>query len=205
MVGSSVGVLLQAVQAGFAAFQGDLATWVPQLFATWPAQDQAEITNYFTQQATPLYFSLAYPMQPGLFPSCVVSMEPGAEEPGGDAFGMMQAVSKQTDGTYQMWQGITQHDRFDIALRHPTNQKLLLWLDIIAWWALLYQRQSLIQQGFLQQVLSRTGLEPDPWFEGQGSMPCFRRIVSLTVKHQVGYYTPAPSVTAVQSSVSQAG
>ena len=204
MVGQSVGVVLQAVQDGFAAFQGNLSLYVPQIFGSWPASDQAEVTQYFQGPKPPCYFSLAYPLQPELMPSCVVSMEAGAEEPNADAFGMQQSFAKQGDGSYQVWYGITQHDRYDISLRHATNQKLLLWLDIVTWWALLQQRQNLIAQGLLQQVLSRSGLEPDPWYNGQGSLPVFRRTVSLTVRHQVGWYETAQSVSSITSTVSQA-
>lgn len=204
MVGQSVGVVLQAVQAGFQAFQNDLNLWVPQIFQSWPASEQGEVMQYFqalgNKQAC--YFSLAYPLQPELMPSCVVSMEAGAEEPNADAFGMLQDVDPQPDGTVRIWKGITQHDRFDISLRHATNQKLLLWLDIVTWWGLLQQRQGLIGQGLLQQVLSRSGLEPDPWYAGQGSLPVFRRTVSLTVRHQVGWYEKAYPVSSIASTVS---
>lgn len=205
MVGAGVALVLQAVQQGFEKFCGNVNQYAPQLFANWPDTDMTEIMAYFGQTAkTPLYYAIAYPLSPELMPSCAVSMEPGAEEPSADAFGMLQQQLQQPNGTWQTWYGITQHDRYDVALRHPTNQKLLLWLDIVTWWALLQQRQWLITQGFLQQVLSRTGLEPDPWYGTQGSLPVFRRTVSLTVRHQVGWYEAAQAVTQIVPTVTVA-
>ncbi len=201
VIGQGVALVLQAVQNGFAEFAGNLELWVPQIFAGWSSDEQQQITQYWQSHKNAVYFALAYTMQPELMPSCVVSMEPGQEEPNADSFGMLQGMSTAQDGTVQQWLGMTVQDRFDVTLRHAVNQKLLLWLDIITWWALMRQRQQLIASGFGQQVLARSGLEPDPWYQTAGSQPVFRRIVSLTVRHQVGYWQPVPAVTKITSTV----
>ena len=207
MIGAGVGQVLSAVQSGFEAFAQNLSTYVPQLFDSWATQEQAEITAYFTGQQTPVYFSYAFTMQPNAFPQISVTMGPGAEEANADSFGM--AITKPipvTDGSgkvtsYQLYQGIAKHDRYDLEIRHPTNQKLLLWLDIICQWALLQQRQSLLQQGFLVQTISASGVQPDPFYSVNGSAPVFLRTVSLTVRHEVGYYTTAQPISGITSTV----
>ena len=207
MIGAGLGLVLSAVQSGFEEFQSDLANYVPQLFATWSQEEQSQITAYFSQTQTPVYFSIGFTMQPNAFPQVSVTLGPASEEQNSDPFGMTLAKPEPVMDSagkvvqYQLFQGVVMHDRYDLEIRHPTNQKVLLWLDIIARWALIQQRQSLLQQGFLTQVISASGVQPDPFYSANGSMPIFLRTVSLTVKHNVGYYTTADPITAITSTV----
>ncbi len=178
--------IVDALSQAFTYFKNNLSVLVPEIFAYASATHQTEITALFAKQ---VITQGGYPNQAILGPTVTVTMEPEQETE--------QYVNQQT--------GIAIPVSSNVALGNATtfkstyhchcfgiNYNAVLWLQALVKWALLFERQALMQSVaadgntvtgyFLEQSLGATGLVPIPDGIGDSMFP-FQRIVILSAAH----------------------
>jgi len=149
-------------------------TPVLEMFEDRPADEQQEIRDYFS--ATEVAVRLGYPRAvidlPGLFVSIGNSQETkqtlGAEfgdEVNTLAFYEREGTWLQTQVRIACW---------------SVNANLTVWLQNVALWALLYDRQNLNDRGLVEQKITIGDFAPLPqWFPDFA----FRRDLTLSADH----------------------
>lgn len=192
MLGENAIVL--ALQDAIAYFVLNLSLLVPEIYAYLSDEERLEIFNWWSNPQNQVAVQSGYPFQAVTAPQIAVTIETGEEisEFIGNSTGMVfsTGVGTAANGHGAYFRSVYYCHCFGF------NQNFIYWLQALARWALLYQRDRL-EQGvikgnivgyFQKQSLSYTGLVPvaESLSSGGGlsdSIFPFERIVILKATH----------------------
>lgn len=158
-----------------------------EIFQGRPENEQQEIREYFGTHEVPV--KLGYPRAvidlPGLFVTIGTSQEDGPSI--GLSFG-----DTETPIDFASSEGTFLRTQVKIAC-WTLNANLTVWLQNMALWALLYDRQALADQ-FEEQQVSLRDFEPLPqWFPDFS----FRRDLVLATKHKMTVVKRWPKIAEI--------
>ncbi len=182
--------IVTAISDAFSYFRTNVTALVPMIFPNESAQNQADITSWWSNAQNLVYVQVGYLFQPIAAPQVAVTIEDeqeGQQFAGGERAGLVVGIGS----------GVADVDAAYMQTAYGchitgVNQNFVLWQQILVKWALFFKRKILIQQvqadGSVTGVFQRQRLAAGPFRPvpdqvlHEGIFP-YERTVTLTATH----------------------
>lgn len=187
-------VVSGVIGAAITLFRAHLDQYVPEIYESESAANQALITQWFGNAANGITVTPGYPTTAITMPGVWTILGPAQETLEAEALGIGRV------GVPGL-RALPFRESVQCICSSP-NQNQALWLQQLVWWALLTQRETLTSLSQLWGYqLTASPFAPMPDSAHDVVFP-FARTWTLSVVRQVGFSVPTPiPVTAIDLTV----
>ncbi len=185
----------QVVGAAIALFRANLPLYVPEIFESEDAANQAEITTWYGNPANAIKLAVGWPEKVISMPGIWTTLQPAREA---QAWGTLDVGAIGVPGVH----AIGLEETVQLLVAAP-NQNQVLWLQQLVLWALFTQRRTLMAPPYNleTQSVAASPLAPVPDSMNDVIFP-FARAWTLTGTRPISFSLPvAPAITAIDITV----